>query len=70
MFGFNLSGLGDGVRGLFDAQWRVWAGVGFVALAMVAIEYEEIIAPGVSRISDAWSAAATDLGRRVASLAL
>lgn len=70
MFGLNLSGLGNGVRGLFDAQWRVLAGVAFVALAMVAIEYDEFIAPGVNRISDAWGAVASDLGRKMASFAL
>jgi hypothetical protein len=70
MFGLDLSGLGDGVRGLFNAQWRLWAGAGFVALAIVAIQYEESIAPGVSRISDAWGGVASELGRKVASLAL
>jgi hypothetical protein len=70
MFGFDLSDMKEQLRNLFDAQWRTCAGAAFMALAMVAIQYDEVIAPGVSRVSDAWSGAATDLSRRVAGFAL
>lgn len=58
------------LRGLFDRQLRLWAGMAFMALAMASIQYDEIIAPGVGRISDAWNSAATDLGRTLASFTL
>lgn len=70
MFGFDLSDVREQLRNVFDAQWRAWAGAAFMALAMVAIEYDEVIAPGVSKVSDVWSSAATDLSRRVAGFAL
>jgi hypothetical protein len=40
---------------------RAWAGAAFVALAMLSIQYEEVIAPSVSRISDVWSSTAAKL---------
>lgn len=65
--------LGDLRQALSEAalrQFRLWAGAAFMALALVAIEYEEVIAPEVGRISDAWSSLASDLGRRLASFTL
>jgi len=53
-----------------DAQFRLWAGMAFVILAMMSIQYDEHIAPGVGRISDAWNTATTDLGRTLASFTL
>ena len=70
MFGFSLSGLKEHVLATIDAQLRILVGVGFVAMAMAAIEYDEIIAPSVSKISGAWGSVASDLGRKVSSLAL
>ena len=58
------------LRGLFNTQFRLWAGMAFVALAMASIQYDERIAPGVGRISDAWNSAASDLGRTLASFTL
>ena len=55
---------------LFDTQFRLWAGMAFMVLAMASIQYDEIIAPGVGRISDAWNSATTDLGRTLASFTL
>jgi hypothetical protein len=56
--------------GHFDAQFRLWAGMAFMVLAMASIQYDERIAPGVGRISDAWNTAASDLGRSLASFTL
>jgi hypothetical protein len=58
------------LHSLFDAQFRLWAGMAFVVLAMASIQYDERIAPGVERISDAWNTAASDLGRSLASFTL
>lgn len=72
MFGFMIDWVDakERLRDAFDAHWRRWAGAGFMALAMFAIEYDEVIAPGVGRISGAWDSIATDVGRKLASLAL
>ena len=58
------------LRGLFDTQFRLWAGMAFMTLALASIQYDEIIAPGVGRISDAWNSATSDLGRTLASFTL
>jgi hypothetical protein len=58
------------LRRLGDAQLRLWAGMAFMVLAMASIQYDENIAPGVTRISDAWNSAATDLGRSLAGFTL
>jgi hypothetical protein len=58
------------LRSLGDAQFRLWAGMAFMVLAMMSIQYDENIAPGVGRISDAWNTATTDLGRTLASFTL
>jgi hypothetical protein len=58
------------MRRMFNAHWRVCAGAAFVALALVAIEYDEVFAPEIGRLSDAWSNVAGDFGRRISSLAL
>jgi hypothetical protein len=70
MFGFDLSEMKQKLRYAWDAQVRVWAGAAFVALAMASIQYEEVIAPGVDRLSDSWSTAATDFSRRLTSFTL
>lgn len=57
-------------RSLFDTQFRLWAGMAFMTLAMASIQYDEIIAPSVGRISNAWSSATTDLGRSLAGFTL
>lgn len=45
-------------------------GAAFVAAAMISIQYQEVVAPHVSRLSDAWSNTALDLGRRLSSFTL
>ena len=58
------------LRSLFDTQFRLWAGMAFMTLALASIQYDEIIAPGVGRISDAWNSATSDLSRTLASFTL
>jgi hypothetical protein len=41
-----------------------------MAVALVAIQYDEIIAPGVNRLSEGWNTAATDMGRRLTAFSL
>ena len=71
MFGylFDLNEAKQGLGRLFDAQWRVLAGAAFMALAMAAIEYEEVIAPEVARLSGGWSTVA-DFSRKLTSFTL
>lgn len=61
MFGIDFSGMRQTFQAAFDAQFRLWVGAAFVALALAAIQYDEIIAPELSRIGDAWSTAAGKL---------
>lgn len=70
MFGSILSDLKQQMRSLLDAQMGALGGLAFMALAMAAIQYDEIIAPEVNRISDAWSMAATDFSKKLSSFTL
>lgn len=70
MFGFDLGELKQQVQSVFDAQVRLWAGAAFMAAALAAIQYDEIIAPELSRVSDAWTNAAGDFSRRLTSFTL
>jgi len=70
MFVIDLSDMKSWLARAADAQWRVLAGCAFMVLAMASIQYDELIAPEVSRVSDGWSTVATDLSRKVASFSL
>ncbi len=67
---FDTTELKQGLRQTFDRQFRRWAGLAFMALAMVSIQYDEVIAPEVSRLSDNWSTVATDFSKRLSSFSL
>ena len=67
---FELGDMKQTLRNVMDGQVRLWAGLAFMALAMVSIQYDEVIAPNVDRLSDGWSMAATDIGRRLTSFTL
>jgi hypothetical protein len=71
MFGFaiDLHDLRDAMRDLLAAQTRTWIGAAFVAVAMCSIQYEEVLAPHVARVSQAWTNTAADLTRKLASFA-
>jgi hypothetical protein len=68
MFAFVLGGVRRALGRVFDAHYRVLAGLAFMALAMAAIQYDEIVAPGFGRISDALGSATGDIGRKLADL--
>ena len=72
MFGFaiDLHDLQEHFGALLAAQARTWMGAAFVAAAMFSIQYEEVFAPHVTRISDAWTNTTADLSRRISSLSL
>lgn len=67
---FDTTELKQSLRHLFDRQFRRWAGLAFMALAMASIQYDEVIAPEVHRLSDNWSTVATDFSKRLASFTL
>ena len=71
MFGLvlDLSDWRDALRDLLAAQTRTWMGAAFVALAMISIQYQEVLAPHVARVSDAWTNTAADLNRKLSSFA-
>ncbi len=66
---FGLGGVKERLRRFADAQVNAIAGIAFMLMAMAAIEYDELIAPKVGWISDAW-AVAGDLGRKITSFSL
>ncbi|GIK49963.1 MAG: hypothetical protein KJZ75_02010 [Hyphomonadaceae bacterium] len=72
MFGYviDLSGVRSWLRDFADAQWRMLGGLAFMIIAIAAIQYDELVAPEVSRLSDSWSSAATDFSRKLASFTL
>lgn len=70
MFAIHASDLKSKLLHLFDTQFRLWAGGAFVALALVAIQYEEVIAPTLGEISQGLDAMASDFGRKLTSFTL
>jgi hypothetical protein len=70
MFGSILNGMQQGLRRAWNAQYRVLAGLAFMALAMVAIQYDEVLAPKVHGLSDGFGAIASDMSRRLTSFTL
>jgi len=72
MFGFaiDLHDLRHALRSLAATHARAWVGAAFVAGAMVSIQYEEIFAPHVSRITGIWTTTTADLSRRISSFSL
>ncbi|MBS0385326.1 MAG: hypothetical protein JSS00_08250 [Proteobacteria bacterium] len=66
----DLHDLRHALRSFAAAHARSWVGAAFVASAMFSIQYEENLAPHVNRITHMWTAATSDLGRRIASFSL
>ncbi len=58
------------LRGASAFVFHAGASAAFMLMAMFAIQYDELIAPEMHRVSDAWGSVATDLGRKLASFAL
>ncbi len=67
---FDLSELKLQAARAISVQYRAIAGALFLGLALVSIGYDEVVAPGMSRLSDAWGAAATDFSRKLSSFTL
>lgn len=65
----GLRDVKDTLRRFADTQVRAIAGIAFMLMAMAAIEYDELIAPKVGWISDAWTVAG-DLSRKITSFTL
>ena len=70
MFRSHLNDMRQTLQSAFDAQYRVWAGLAFLALAMVAIQYDEVVAPKVHGFSNGFGAIASDMGRKLTSFTL
>ena len=70
MFGSILSDMRQITRSAWHSQYRVWAGLAFMALAMVSIQYDEVVAPKVHGLSDGFGAIASDMSRRLTSFTL
>lgn len=70
MFGFDLHDVKETLQRVLDGQTRAWAGAAFLILALVAIEYDEFVAPSVGRLSDAWGSIAVDFGKKLSSFTL
>lgn len=70
MFSSLSSDMKQIMRSAWNAQYRVWAGLAFMALAMAAIQYDEVVAPKVHGLSDGFGAIASDMSRRITSFTL
>ena len=70
MFGSLLNDMRETLRSTFDTQYRVWAGLAFMALAMAAIQYDEVVAPRVSGLSEGFGSIASDMSRKLTSFTL
>jgi hypothetical protein len=55
MIALDFSDAREALTNVLNNHVRTWMGAAFVALAMLSIQYEEVIAPSVSRIGEAWS---------------
>jgi hypothetical protein len=70
MFGIVLTDFRATLRRFADGQTRLWAGLAFMVIAMAAIQYDEFVAPEMTRVADAWGTVATDFSRKLASFTL
>jgi hypothetical protein len=70
MFKIAAIELKQNLRSVFDTQFRLWAGLGFMFLATATIQYEERLAPELTRLNDGFSHVATDFSKKLASFTL
>lgn len=64
---FGLSSLLRGALNAARTAASVLASIAFVALAIVAIQYDETVAPKLTSIADNCSTLIADMGRRLTS---
>ncbi|MBL8530237.1 MAG: hypothetical protein JNK94_00750 [Hyphomonadaceae bacterium] len=70
MLTMALSDTSDAFRVFIGSQARFWLGAAFVVLALLAIQYEEVIAPEMGRITNSLDAVTADLRTKLSSFAL
>ena len=70
MFKIAFIELKQNFRSAFDAHWRGLAGVAFMVMATATIQYDERLAPELTRLNDGFSHAATDFSKKLASFTL
>lgn len=70
MFKIAAIELKQNFRSLFDAQWRAMAGIAFMLMATAAIQYDERLAPELTRLNDGFTHVATDFSKKLSSFTL
>lgn len=70
MFKIALIELKQNIDSMFDAQFRAWAGLAFMILATATIQYDERLAPELTRLNDGFSHVATDFSKKLSSFTL
>ena len=70
MFKIAFIELKQSFRSVFDAHWRGLAGAAFMVMAIATIQYQERLAPELTRLNDGFSHAATDFSKKLASFTL
>ncbi|MBX3430438.1 MAG: hypothetical protein KF779_12735 [Hyphomonadaceae bacterium] len=70
MFKIAAIELKQNFRAALDAHWRGLAGLAFMVLAMVSIQYDEHLAPELNRLNDGISHVATNFSNKLASFTL
>jgi len=70
MFKIAFIELKQNLRSAFDTHWRGLAGVAFMVMAMAAIQYDERLAPELTRLNDGFSHVATDFSKKLSSFTL
>lgn len=70
MFSFDFTELKARLRSTLSLQWRGVAGLAFMLMAMAAIQYDEQIAPEVSRLSTGIDSVTAGFRTKLASFTL
>jgi len=70
MFKIAAIELKQNFRSLLDANWRALAGLAFMVLAMVSIQYDEHLAPELNSLNDGFSHVAMDFSKKLSSFRL
>jgi len=70
VFKFELSELRAQALRVLNPVWRGLAGLAFMVVAMAAIQYDERIAPEVTRLNHSLDGVTADLRTKLASFTL
>ena len=70
MFKIAAIELKQNFHSAFDTHWRGLAGLAFMVLAMVAIQYDEHLAPELNRLNDSITHVVTNFSNKLSSFTL